>query len=157
MNNEQIVVDNHTRGEWAKWLFEQAERGEVTLVTSAFTTVELNGGTGETSKLVLDDIAAIFDANYLVAANLTQEISLLARDLIWEIRRGAKKELPAKDAIHLASAIAGGCTKLITWDERHFIRLDSRFPTLSITTPNKVIGLHQVGLDISEATNDSAE
>lgn len=158
VKDEQIIVDDHTRGKWSQWLFEQAERGEITLVTSAFTIVEHHGGGSEVSQYALDKIAAIFDADYIIPAYLTPDVALLARDIIWDLRLNKPKStLKSADAIHLASAIAGGCSKLITWDNKDLVKLDSRFSNITITTPNQVVGVHQAGLDIESVTLEHKE
>lgn len=148
IKQEEIEVAGCPRWYWSKQVFEKAERGEITIVTSAITLVELNGGKEATSKHVLDQITAIFDADYILPVNLSVEIASLARSYIWDLRRERPKRiLKTADAIHLASAVSSGCSRLITWDDGDLCKLDMRIPELVISGPNSVITAQQTQMD----------
>lgn len=149
VSQEEVILDDLPRWRWSQLLFERAERGEIELATSAYTLAELNGGRGQTSREVLDEISAIFDSDHILPINLSVDIALLARELIWRFRRGKpKRELHSADAIHLASSIAAGCAKLITWDDQDLIKLDPLIAEITITSLNRTVSEQQAQLDL---------
>lgn len=150
IKREEIEEDGAPRWQWGQRLLEKAEREEIVLYTSAFTLAELHGGSGEKSDWVFEQIAAVFDSNLVVPVTLTTDIAILARDHIWKLRKGKpRRELAGGDAIHLASAIAGGCSRLITWDGRDLIKLNGVVDGMSFARPGQVISAHQAELDLS--------
>lgn len=151
INKEEILLDGVPRWRWSQLIFEKAMGEEIFLSTSPLTVAELNGGSGVMSEDIIGEITAIFETDLILPVNLSMDIALMARDYIWSFRREKpKRELNNKDAIHLASAIAGGCSTLITWDDRHLIKINSSIPELTITSPNHLISEQQAELDLSD-------
>lgn len=95
-----------------------AEAGKITLVTSACTHGELNGGPVELRQDILDQIEQLLDQDDLVPVNLPVSTARRARELIWALRvRGHGNALGNADAIHVASALDASARYFVTFDK----------------------------------------
>ena len=84
-------------------IIDQAERGEVEIVTSALATIEvayLVGHDDEDSELKIQEF---FSRPYVIQAAIDVGVADIARNLIRKYREGPK--LRSADAAHLATAI----------------------------------------------------
>ena len=120
----EIGVDpNLPRWLLAQSVLERALRGEVELVTSAYTIVEVNGGQSMAADPELRArVSALFRYPWLEIVEVDRLIAERARELIWQVRDSGSP-LKNDDMIHLASALDQGCDKLLTWDAKHLIPL----------------------------------
>jgi len=107
----QEEVDRVDSGEA---VLEEAEKGNILIVTSALTLAEVLAVRGKKrlppNKELKGRVIDFFKNEYIAVQNVTREVAELARDLVWD------KGIKPKDAIHVASAIAAGCAVLETYD-----------------------------------------
>jgi predicted nucleic acid-binding protein len=90
------------RSENVEQIFEEAESGEVFIVTSSFTLVEVIKLKGKTPIRIdaQQRVTKFFEKDYFLFVDATRKITEAARALIW-----ANPTLFPKDSVHLASAI----------------------------------------------------
>jgi predicted nucleic acid-binding protein len=83
-------------------LLKSAEAGEIKIITSSFTLVEVLKVDRKRplSKAAEDKISAFFEKPYINLVNLDRIVGEAARHLIWKY-----SHLMPKDSVHLASAI----------------------------------------------------
>jgi predicted nucleic acid-binding protein len=96
LTGEEGRVDN------VEQILEEAESGEVFIVTSSFTLVEVIKLKGKQPIKVEDQkkVTDFFEKDYFLFVDATRKITEAARNLIW-----ANPGLFPKDAVHLASAL----------------------------------------------------
>src|SRR5437667_6267312 len=96
LTGEEGRVDN------VEQILEEAESGDVFIITSSFTLVEVIKLKGSTPILVSEqkEITEFFEKDYFRFVDANRKITESARDLIWK-----SPGLFPKDAVHLASAI----------------------------------------------------
>lgn len=128
---------------------DRAEKGEVEIVTSAFTLVEVAkvkdvDSLEDQEQIIVD----FFENPYIIIQQVDRFVAELARDIL----RNATKIKP-KDAIHIASAIQSRASVLHTYDNDHLIPKSKRFgnPPLTIEPPNWKDG--QAPLSIEEKSD----
>lgn len=114
-------------------VIEKAELGEIEIVTSAFTLVEVlylrkDVKIGPEQSEV---IRKFFEHEYILLVNVTRDIAELAQDVFWNY------QVHPKDAIHVASALRAPVPVLDTFDDG-LIMLSNMIgdPPLVITEPN---------------------
>lgn len=112
-----------------------AKSGQVTIITSALTFVEvikLNKGTPKLSKEVEETIRGFFKQDWIVIRELDRTIGELARELMWEY-----DSLQPKDSTHVATALKSKADLLDTFDDG-LIRLSGRVgdPPIIIQRPH---------------------
>lgn len=112
----------------------KAEKGELLIITSAITFIEVIKMPGE-KPLKRDaekKIEQFFKNSFINIINVDREIGIIARDLLWK-----HKYLQPKDSIHIASAIFHKIPKLNTFDE-HLLKLTNKYgtPKLLICNPD---------------------
>ncbi len=131
---------------------DRAERGEIVIVTSAFTLVEVakvNLPPGlehdEQERLIVD----FFDNPYILPIQLDLRVAKIARDIIRNY-----SAIKGKDAIHIASAIQAGVSVMHTYDVNHILPKDGKIgnPPLRIKQPEFVNG--QIPLYMGEIDNE---
>lgn len=90
------------RSENVTQILEEAESGEVFIVTSSFTLVEVIKLKGRTPIMIeaQRQVTEFFEKDYFLFVDATRKISEAARSLIWQ-----NPTLFPKDAVHLASAL----------------------------------------------------
>jgi predicted nucleic acid-binding protein len=132
-----------------------AERGEIQIVTSAISLVEvikLDKGPLQITQEKEKKIRNFFLHEYIVVVQLTRKLGESARSLIWS------KGLRPKDAIHAATAISETIADLHTFDS-DFLKLDGKVgkPALAINEPHTLQGVLPLMLpeedDQDELTN----
>jgi predicted nucleic acid-binding protein len=98
LNDE--VQDN--RGENVEQFLDEAEAGDVFIITSSFTLVEVIKLKGQNpiQFTASKKLTEFFEKDYFRFVDATRKITASARDLIW-----THSGLFPKDAVHLASAI----------------------------------------------------
>lgn len=116
-----------------------AERGELQIVTSAISLIEvikLDKGPLQITQDKEKKIADFFKHNYIVIVQVTRRLGELARSLIWS------QALRPRDAIHAATAISEKLSDLHTFDH-DFLRLDGKVgnPRLVIKEPHTLQGV----------------
>ena len=113
LNDEPGRVDNLAA------LFEEAERGDVRLVTSTITLAEVAHfkGSDEMSDSGVDAHidALLADRRVITFIECTEDIARGARQYVRPARGQAQRLKPA-DAIHLSSAVAAGVDYFLTYD-----------------------------------------
>ena len=113
-------------------LLDEAEAGELHIVTSSFTLVEVIKMKGRLPILVAEQkkITAFFEKDYFLFVDATREITEAARELIWKVPK-----LWPKDSVHLASAMFFGAAERLdaihSYDD-DFLSLNGKLP---ITCP----------------------
>jgi predicted nucleic acid-binding protein len=130
-------------------VLEEAEKGKILIVTSALTLAEVLALRGKTrlppnpklKKTVID----FFKNEYIAVQNVTREVAELARDLVWD--RGIKP----KDAVHVASAMAAGCTIFETYDNP-LIRKGKKIKDIEFRAPPQ---RREPGLPLAGGSNGS--
>lgn len=97
-----LLNDEPGRGENLEQIIDEAEAGEVYIVTSSFTLVEVIKYKGSIPIKIAAQktVTEFFRKDYFRFVDATRKITEAARDLIW-----ASPSLNPKDAVHLASAI----------------------------------------------------
>lgn len=122
--------------EKCKGVLEQAENGELNIITSAYTIAEViylkKKGKEKINKKDSDKICRFFERDYIIPINVDRYIAEDARNLLWEY-----KALRPEDAIHVASAIKAGVTIFDTFDD-YLIKQSGTIgePPLIIGKPN---------------------
>jgi len=97
-----LLSDEKGRAENVAQILEEAESGEVYIVTSSFTLVEVIKMKGRV-PIKIDDqkkVTEFFEKDYFLFVDANRKITELARKLVWE-----NPALFPKDAVHLASAV----------------------------------------------------
>jgi predicted nucleic acid-binding protein len=94
--------EESTRSENVAQILEEAESGDVFIITSSFTLVEAIKLKGSTPIQIKDQkkVTDFFEKDYFRFVDATRRITEAARNLIWN-----SPGLWPKDAVHLASAI----------------------------------------------------
>jgi len=116
-----------------------AEQGQFKLATSVLTMIEVikdGSGPRTPSPDVQKRIADFFEHDYVLMVQATRSIMTQARELCWKY---GSINLKGNDAVHLASAIYAGCTKLYTYDTTLLRTSESGIqvepPNVQIQTP----------------------
>lgn len=127
-NNEQDKVKA------CKGTTARAEKGDLIIVTSAITLVEVIRMKGQ-PRLKREDenkIREFFLHKYILIQNVDRVVAEAARDLMW--RHSA---LQPKDSIHVATAILRKVSRMHTFDEE-LLNLDNKYgsPKLHICKPD---------------------
>jgi predicted nucleic acid-binding protein len=117
-------------GENVRELLDEAEAGEIFIITSSFTLVEVIKLKGKTPILVTeqDEITEFFKKDYFRFVDATRKVTEAARSLIWK-----SPGLWPKDAVHLASAIEFASKEkldCIHSYDKDFLRLNGKLPVL---------------------------
>jgi predicted nucleic acid-binding protein len=117
---------------------DRAERGEVEIVTSAWTLCEVSK---VDEKLVDEEqekkIADFFENPYILLRQIDRDVAIETRRIVRAYR------LKPKDALHVATAVLTNCSVLHTYDDQHLTKLTLRVgnPPLRIEhppTPNQL-------------------
>jgi predicted nucleic acid-binding protein len=115
---ETTVFLAHLKGEAGriedcKAVMTQAEAGDITAITSTVTLTEVikipGGHLPESVEVTID---AMFQSKWLHLVQLDRLVATQARQI------ARKHRLTPLDAIHVASAIARGADKLLTYDQK---------------------------------------
>ncbi|MBE9056993.1 MAG: type II toxin-antitoxin system VapC family toxin [Sphaerospermopsis kisseleviana] len=96
-------------------VIKAAEAGEIIIVTSALTFIEvirLEKGKPKLSKDVEEKIRSFFRHEWIYVYDVDRKIGELARDLMWQY-----ESLKPKDATHVATAIQAKVDVLDTFDD----------------------------------------
>ncbi len=111
---------------------ERAQRGELEIIASAFTLCEVAKVEGvplpeEQEQLILD----FFENPYVLIQQLDTRVAARTRDIV------RRFNLPAKDAVHLASALQAGVAVVYSYDQDHMLPQDGKIgdPPLRIQIP----------------------
>lgn len=120
--------EESTRSENVAQILEEAESGDVFIITSSFTLVEVIKLKGTTPILVSDQkkVTEFFEKDYFRFVDANRKITESARDLIWK-----SPGLFPKDAVHLASAIEFARKEeldCIHSYDRDFLALNGKLP-----------------------------
>jgi predicted nucleic acid-binding protein len=102
-----------------QFIINQAERGELEIVVSAFAEAEVVKLDGELQQDSEELIREFFGRNYIIRAALDIPVAALVRELVRN-----NKGLKPYDAIHIATALHHKIPILETYDER-MIKLGS--------------------------------
>ncbi len=124
-------------------VWERGRRGEVRILTSALSMVEVfkKRCEGLDSKPFTDEveaeIAALFQEDHVDRVQLEPNVATRARQLLREHPELKK----APDAIHLATALWWNCDEMQTYDQENLIALDGKTVrrgggALTICTPD---------------------
>ena len=118
-----------------KGTIEKAEKGELLIIASAITLIEVIKMKGKQliKREAEKKIRAFFDNAFISIRNVDREIGIIARDLLWK-----HISLKPKDSIHVATAIFCKVPKLNTFDEG-LLKLSNQFgdnPKLEICIPD---------------------
>ncbi|PHS23475.1 MAG: PIN domain-containing protein [Robiginitomaculum sp.] len=124
--------DETGKAEKCDGVIQQAERGEVLIVTSTLTLAEVLWMRGE-KKLSQDkaeNLQKFFRRSYIRLYNVTRKVAESAQTLVWD------NSIKPKDAIHVATALNLGIETLETFD-RGLIKQSGKVgdPLLKIREP----------------------
>lgn len=124
LNDEQ----EENRAENVEQLLDEAEAGELFIVTSSFTLVEVLKLKGKIPIKAVDEqkIMDFFEKDYFKFVDATRKITAAAQKLIWTL-----PGLFPKDAVHLASAIEFAtieCLDGIHSFDKDFLTLNGKLP-----------------------------
>lgn len=103
-------------------ILNEAKAGDIELVISALTmaeTVRPRGAPSPLPKKHRTKVLDFFENDYIRLINFDREIARTSLDLCWEY------DLHARDALHLAAALAVDCDALETADEQFIKRVES--------------------------------
>jgi predicted nucleic acid-binding protein len=120
----------------------RAEKGEVEIVTSAFTLCEV--AKGDENALPEDQektIVDFFENPYILVQQVDVFVAARTRGIV---RRFGLK--PA-DAVHVASALAANAAVLQTYDSKHLLPLDRQVEGLRVEQPSWGNAQPPLGLD----------
>lgn len=125
---------------------EAAERGEIRIVTSAWTMAEVVKT--EAALLSLEQeqmIVAFFENDYVVVRNVDRFVAELARNIVRD------HNVPPRDAIHVATAILADVGVMYTNDLEHLLPKNGQIgnPPLRIEEP-RWLGQRALGLPMPE-------
>lgn len=125
-------LKNEATAQQCEGLFDSAEKGNITLVTSSLTLTEV---IKVKSNIIIpqadqEKLKKFFLNKYILIANFERKIAENARDLIWQY-----SHLNPKDAGHLATALHLNVPTLYSFDE-HFLKLNGKIPNMEIKTPD---------------------
>ena len=107
------------RAEHLEALFEEAERGNVRLVTSTITLAEVayvqetHPAADVDADTLIDNL--LLDRRIITFVECTEDIARRARRYV-RPAAGRAKRLKLADAIHLSSAVAAGVDSFLTYD-----------------------------------------
>ncbi len=123
-------------------VLEAAQAGQVRIVTSALTLVEVIKLSRETQipKSDAKVIRDFFQNSFIDVKDVNRYIAETARELIWD------HELSPKDAVHVATAVRFRIRRVETFD-KHLLGMDGKVgsPALHIAWP----GVDQQRLSLS--------
>lgn len=129
-----LFNDEAERVKQCKQVLKAGERGEIQILTSSFTLVEVIHikGREKLNKDKEEAISAFFENDYIVLVDVTRNLAESARQLIWQ-----NPSLKPKDAIHAATAIFTEADELHTYDG-DLLKLDQKIgnPPLNIQEPS---------------------
>jgi predicted nucleic acid-binding protein len=109
--NDVVIED---REAMCRAVLHAAEAGKVEIVTSALCLVEVNKDPAVKAEDDPDDIAAYFEHDFVILANLDRFVGERARELM----RAGYSRLKPPDAVHIATAALANVVELHTFDER---------------------------------------
>lgn len=136
---------------------DNAERGNLIIVTSAITLIEVIKLDKHDSPLRLDiksakTIKEFFNNPYIYIHNVDSEIGTMARELIWNYN------LTQRDSIHVATAIKLSLDKMHTFDIKlHSLNGKYGTPKLQICKPDIEYQMDFGDLTTSEEAEDEEE
>ncbi len=117
-----------------KGTITKAESGDLIIVTSAITLVEVIRlkGRPRLKKDAERKIVDFFKHQYIVVHNLDRMAAEKARELMWK-----HPDLLPKDSVHVATAILRKIPKMHTFDQE-LLKLDNKYgdPKLCICEPD---------------------
>ncbi len=107
LNNEKDKV------KCCQGVMKKAEAGELIIVTSALTFIEVIKMKGQPrlTSAVEKTIRGFFENSFVSIQNVDREVGVKARELMWK-----HSALLPKDSIHVATAILRNVPKLHTFD-----------------------------------------
>jgi predicted nucleic acid-binding protein len=95
-------------------VLEEAEKGQVLIVTCALTLAEVLALRGAKrlapSQAMKTKVVQFFENEYVAVQNVTRQVAELARDLVWD------SGIKPKDAVHVATAIVAETPIFETYD-----------------------------------------
>lgn len=128
LKEEQDKVEDCRR------VINAAESGDVKIITSAFTLVEVLFLDRNTPIPQEDSakVRAFFDNEYILTVGLDREIAEAAQNLVWNYN------VPYRDAPHLATALQVAIETVDTFDDTLIQRFNIRIgnPPLRIGRPD---------------------
>lgn len=129
-----LLKEEPNKVEACRGTINKAEKGELIIVTSAITFIEVIKLPGETplGRESENTIRDFFKNSFINIQNVDREIGIIARDLLWK-----HEYLKPKDSIHLATTILHKISILNTFDE-HLLQLTNKYgnPKIDICIPN---------------------
>jgi predicted nucleic acid-binding protein len=130
-----IAYLNEERGraDVCQSILDEAEHGKILIYTSALTITEVlkYRGAKPISKDKKDKVSGFFQNDYIRIVQVTRWIAFDAQDLVWD------KDIPPKDALHVASALKSRVDLMETYDDDHLIKKSKTVgnPPLEIREP----------------------
>ena len=93
-------------------MLEEAKAGRILIVTSALTLAEVLAlrGQPKIAAAKREAVVQFFKHEYIAVQNLTRKLAEEARELVWD------HGIAPKDAVHVATALAGKVSMLHTFD-----------------------------------------
>jgi len=118
-----------------RYTTEQAEQGNLLIITSAITFIEVIKikGKPKLKRSAENTIRQFFENPFIYIHDVDREVGIKARDLMWK-----HAGLKPKDAIHVATAILRKVPIMHTFDD-DLIKLSGKYgdPRLIICQPEK--------------------
>ncbi len=149
LNNEKDKI------KCCQGVMKKAEAGELLIVTSALTLIEVirMKGKPRLTSAVEKTIRGFFENSFIYIQNVDRDVGLKARELMWR-----HNDLLPKDSIHVATAILRRVPKLHTFDG-DLLSLDGKYgnPKLSICKPDIRYQMEFEDLDGNKASQDQAQ
>lgn len=112
----QVLANQDPYAQTWKRLLQKAEKGELTIVTSTLTLVEVQGGKAaafiERTEEEKATVARYFEHECIEWVSLSYYLGVVVRDLVWDNR------IQHEDAVHVASAIQAKIPVIFTADAR---------------------------------------
>ncbi len=136
LNNEKEKV------KCCQGVMKKAEAGELVIVTSALTLIEVIKMKGQPrlTSTVEKTIRGFFENSFMSIQNVDRDVGIKARELMWK-----HGDLLPKDSIHVATAILRKVPKLHTFDG-YLLSLDGKCGTSKLTICKPNLG-YQMGFE----------
>ena len=123
------------RADIAKRILDDARGGSLQIVGSTLVIAEVIRGRGESAPLTSGQERIIDQYvfhDFITWVELSVALALEARKL------ARQHGLKPADAIHLASAVAGGADQLLRWDDKFRLKEDECYNGIRICEPHLV-------------------
>jgi len=141
---DYLQGDNQARLRDIEPIIDHAKRGDVTVIASTMVISEVVRCNGDQPLSTADEnkIRKFFQNDYLEVRPVDRSIAEESRKLVRDSLGAGRRKIQVIDAIHLATAVRYGATKVYTYDAAHMIPQNGLIgtPPLTIMQPDGASG-----------------